>query len=379
MLSKKILIISVSFYPMNTPRSFRTTELAKEFSRQGHEVTIITPYDPKQEELKSQYNFTLKNLGQPLFPEIKWNGKNRLLQLFFQAIRRLFLILFEYPQIGWMFKVRKKLKQESDYDLMISIAVPHMVHWGTAWARTKSNPIAKLWVADCGDPYAGITYDKFKKPFYFKWLEKFFCRKADHITVPIEGARTAYFQAYRSKISVIPQGFKFEETFALKEKYSPNERPKFCYAGNFIPGRRDVRPILDFLLSTNQDFEFHIYTRSKSMVEPYLAKAGDKIKLHSFIPRNELIAILSRMDFLVNIENGISEQLPSKLIDYALIGRPTLSLDSNNLDKEAILDFLKGDYTKQFAYPEMEQYRIDNVCKQFIKFTEPVQEYVEHR
>lgn len=30
-----ILIVSGSFYPQNTPRSFRTTELAKEFGRLG--------------------------------------------------------------------------------------------------------------------------------------------------------------------------------------------------------------------------------------------------------------------------------------------------------------------------------------------------------
>lgn len=46
MLPRKILIISRSFYPMNSPRSFRTTELAKEFARQGHEVRALTTTNP---------------------------------------------------------------------------------------------------------------------------------------------------------------------------------------------------------------------------------------------------------------------------------------------------------------------------------------------
>jgi len=33
---KKILIVSASFYPENSPHSFRTTELTKEFARQQH-------------------------------------------------------------------------------------------------------------------------------------------------------------------------------------------------------------------------------------------------------------------------------------------------------------------------------------------------------
>ena len=33
---KRILIVSRSFYPDNSPRAFRTAELSKEFARQGH-------------------------------------------------------------------------------------------------------------------------------------------------------------------------------------------------------------------------------------------------------------------------------------------------------------------------------------------------------
>ncbi|MBK7525412.1 MAG: hypothetical protein IPI53_15025 [Saprospiraceae bacterium] len=43
----KVLIISGDFYPVNSPRSFRTTELAKELSRQGNEVTLM--YSVKDE------------------------------------------------------------------------------------------------------------------------------------------------------------------------------------------------------------------------------------------------------------------------------------------------------------------------------------------
>ena len=38
----KILIVSGFFYPQNTPRAFRTTELAKEFARLGHDVVYIS-------------------------------------------------------------------------------------------------------------------------------------------------------------------------------------------------------------------------------------------------------------------------------------------------------------------------------------------------
>lgn len=57
MNSRKILIVSKSFYPLISARSLRTTELAKEFARQGHKVTVITP---KKDEVHAAFE---KNTG----------------------------------------------------------------------------------------------------------------------------------------------------------------------------------------------------------------------------------------------------------------------------------------------------------------------------
>jgi hypothetical protein len=51
MLKKKLLIVTHGFYPEQSPRSFRATELAKEFCRQGHQVSIIAPYREGVEDL----------------------------------------------------------------------------------------------------------------------------------------------------------------------------------------------------------------------------------------------------------------------------------------------------------------------------------------
>ena len=39
----KILIVSGFFYPVNTPRAYRTTELVTEMARLGHSVTVYVP------------------------------------------------------------------------------------------------------------------------------------------------------------------------------------------------------------------------------------------------------------------------------------------------------------------------------------------------
>ena len=56
----KILMIAYYFYPDITPRSFRAFELAKEFSRQGHSVTIILPQSEEDyTELCKTYKFKI--------------------------------------------------------------------------------------------------------------------------------------------------------------------------------------------------------------------------------------------------------------------------------------------------------------------------------
>ena len=52
---KRILIISSAFYPFNSPRSFRTTELAKEFARRGHQVKVITPSYPEHRQFQEEF------------------------------------------------------------------------------------------------------------------------------------------------------------------------------------------------------------------------------------------------------------------------------------------------------------------------------------
>lgn len=369
MEKKKILIVSKSFHPENSPRSFRTTELVKELCRQGHDVTLYTLQNNEyQLPLVKQYGFTLKDIGKMRFPGFNpGKGDGKISFLFKRVLKRLLLMLFEYPDVELMFRVKKALKNESGYDMLISVAVPHPVHWGVAWARSKKHPIAKTWVGDCGDAYMGvIKHDSFGKLFYFKYLEKWFCRKVDVITIPHIQMQVNYYPEFRHKIVEISQGFKFEEVQAAKTA-PDNPVPTFAFAGVFIRTTRNPGPLLDYIISTGKDFKFIAYTRTADILQPYKQKLGDKIEIRDYIPREELIKELGKMDFLVNIGFDPAQQAPSKLIDYYLSGRPILSLSTNQPDTKVVDEFLNGDYTNGFTYPSMDRFKIENVAAAFIK------------
>jgi hypothetical protein len=87
----------------------------------------------------------------------------------------------------------------------------------------------------------------------------------------------------------------------------------------------------------------------------------------SFYPIfQELLKELYQMDFVVNFENAGNKQTPSKLIDYAIINKPVLSIKTNGLNKKAIDEFIAGNYQQQYIINNPTQYRIENVCNQFL-------------
>lgn len=364
MVKKKILIISRIIHPAQNPRAYRATELAKELARQGHNVllyAVLGSFD--YTSFKSEYKLNVRNIGKMLFAT--YNSDERIRNnIFDKILNKLLKRIIEYPDLEFMFKIHRIFSLEKNADLVISVAAPFPIHWGCALSKClnrKSFP--KIWIADCGDPFMGNHFKK--HPFYFKYLEKWFCREADYITVPFEGAKEGYYDEFRKKIHVIPQGFRFDK-IKLSSERNPNTKTTFAYAGAFYPEIRDPSEFLKFLTTLNKDFRFIVYTRNDEFLNPYLKLLGGKIEIRNYVQRTELLYELSSMDFVVNFENNTKIHSPSKLIDYSLVKRPILNIPANLLPIKTIHEFMEGDYHNQFIVNNIEQYDITNVANQFI-------------
>lgn len=365
---KKILLVSNGFYPEISPRSYRATELAKEFIRKGHYVKVITKFrNYNYTEFLQKHPVELNMWGKSRFPQIP-DAKSNGFSWLTGSISRVLSLLFEYPGIEDMFKVRQMLKSENNFDIMISFAVPYPVHWGVAWARTSRHKMAEIWIADCGDPYMGDIVDTFRKPFYFKYLEKAFCRKADFISIPIEGAREGYYREFHNKIRIIPQGFDFELNHRT-DPVSRNKIPTFAYAGGFIPGVRDPDQLMRFLMAVEKPYKFHVYTNSPESLNKYKTTLGDRLLVSAYIPREELLKVLGQMDFLINFDNNSTLNSPSKLIDYSISGRPVLNI-RRDLSPDDIRAFLDGNYTNRMKLPDPADYHIGMVAQKFLEVSD---------
>jgi hypothetical protein len=370
---KKILIITHGFFPEQTPRAFRATELAKELCRQGHYVTVMAPEKNNINSLLEKYPIEFLSLGKLTWKLPKLRRLGFFSRLINKFINRILPLFFAFPDIELVFKIYKKLKQtDRKWDLLISIAVPYPIHWGVAtiWSSNKNeNNFAKLWIADCGDPYCIQENDTFQPPIYFHWIEKWFMRKVNFITVPTCDSYRGYFSEFHNKIRVIPQGFKFDDI--KKSKVIQDDIVRFGYGGSFILGKRDPSELLSFLsgLDNSINFEFHIFTTFTNMVERF-AQNDKRIVLHTPMDRVELLEYFSSLNFVVNFSNQGNIQTPSKLIDYVIIEKPILNIVTGNLNQNDVLNFLKGDYTSQYKISNPESYRIEEVTKLFLSLIE---------
>ncbi|MBK6963932.1 MAG: glycosyltransferase [Bacteroidales bacterium] len=359
----RILIVAALFYPQNSPRANRATELAKEFARQGHDVKVLTLFEYEDySKVATEFGISIGSLGVRRWRSPDF-GSSKAGFLLTRAIFRLLSLSVEFPDIEIASLVNSALKKENNYDLLISIAVPYPVHWGVAAQRNKRHQIAKVWVADCGDPYMGCKTDSFNKLFYFKFIEKWFMRKADFVSIPVDTARAGYYAEFQDKIRIIPQGFRIDPIPGAGKPVD-NKIPTFAYAGGFIPNIRDPRPFLDYLTKIERDFKFIVFTQYDKLIAPYKSVLKDKLEIRSYIPRTELLEFMTKMDFLVNFDNNTGVQMPSKLIDYALVNRPILNVE-NEPDNQIIDDFLEGNYNRGMEIINIEQYDIKNVVRQF--------------
>jgi hypothetical protein len=75
---------------------------------------------------------------------------------------------------------------------------------------------------------------------------------------------------------------------------------------------------------------------------------------------------MSKMHFVVNFENVGSTQTPSKLIDFAILEKPILSIKFGALNTQIVDEFFAGNYQNALVIENVDQYRIENVAKAFL-------------
>lgn len=365
----KVHIITGHYYPQIHPRAFRANELALEMVRRGFDVTVtncwtIVGFDYEKYGLEN--GLTIRNLN--IFSSNMDNTIHTAMHKSFRSgvlkkIKEYFLgdsLLYRGPLIG------NKLEIEVDTDLVIVLSTPFTCQYGfSIYSRKKG--LKTVAIADSGDPFYGSKQTP--RAIWFKWLERRVYKRFNFLTIPTKNAISLYSNLIeKEKIAVIPQGFRMDNLKLYEgERLLP---VKFAYAGVFYWDIRNPEFLFKYLEGLGDvPFEFNVYMRGvDARLETVLEKyptVKSKMNIRYSLPHDELLYELSKMHFLINIENLSNTQMPSKLIDYGMTGRPILSCNETNFKPEMLNAFMNGNYEGAYEI-DIKKYDIRHIADQFL-------------
>jgi glycosyltransferase involved in cell wall biosynthesis len=345
---KKVLLISYSFPPANSPAAKRAFYFAKylpEFNCQSFVLTANNQisslgYGSSLQEEHIRFVDT-----PPSFKPGQRTSKEVLKPGLLSSVIRHFL--FPDRGIVWAPRALKMgrafLKKEKDIDCIFATA-PSFVN--ILVALLLSLLFRKKLVLDFRDFY--FTKGLFKRFILLRWLdyrlELWAMKRSNHILFISKGMMKCYVERYpfiKNKSSIIYNGIDLQNYASnTLESSKPNsELVKLFYAGSLYLNSahpRDIFIILrlfEMLSKTNtiSNYEFHIASNltplELKLFEPYLSSGS--VKILGVLSQQQVEDYYKQVDAcLLLLGNSEQDQfaVPIKVFEYLNTGLPILTL-----------------------------------------------------
>ena len=349
----RILVIALSYHPLESPRAHRWTAIAEHWANAGHEVQVVTLRLPGCPVFETKNGVQVHRAGRdwaaflknrptrpPALPQpMDWQA--RLFDFLHRAILK--NLAFPDGDCAAYFPVRRKtfqLLENQRFDALVSVSWPFTAHL-VGLAAKRRFPAVR-WLADSGDPFSGMPESPFRQFFWGKTarrLEQKIFETADAATVTT--AATARFFGQKmgasvaEKLTVVPpllhpfpaQNQSFAPFFERK-----NGEIHLGYFGALYPPVRTPDAFLDLLARTfarrpdlRGRLRAHFFGEIRAEFFGKMA-AQPASQLHGPRPRTAVAEAMRDTDFLLNIGNQTDFQLPSKTVDYLAANRPVVNL-----------------------------------------------------
>jgi hypothetical protein len=234
-----------------------------------------------------------------------------------------------------------------------STSPPISVHLAASWLKFR---YGLPWVADFRDPLLGNPFrDRKLAWIYDSVVERHICGHADWIIANTDAVGETLRRRYprwASKIGVIWNGYDAEEGVGPLP-LPPRSHRVMLHAGGVYGGRHPAM-LVDSLgrliareLLRPQDFRLRL-VGSLNAADPWTAQCGFHRLVElgvidataAVIPEKAARREMAEADYLLllNLANSrLNLQVPAKLFDYLLIGRPILALTTPGSPADFIL------------------------------------------
>lgn len=355
----RLLLVAYDFPPIPSPQSLRWAYLARELSRSGHDLQVLSPdlpgYGPgglpvmpesirvhrvypgpftallasRQRRRPAPPAEGVFAAGTPagagtVRPGLNWKGRSAAR---FKALLGRWMFPDERAEWApWARRAFDRLLLEFRPDAVITSHEPaNSIALGL---RAKKR--GYRWIADLGDPVlAPYTPQRWRQRAFE--LERQVCELADVVTVTSEATRILLHERHGlplARCAVVTQGYDG----AVGPGASTGDgidfdpaRLELLYTGSFYRFRR-AGALLDSVLS-QPGVRLSVATAEPP---PEIVEAAsaypEQVRLLGFVPHRQVLDLQRRCDALVNLANDDPVQVPGKLYEYLGAGVPVLHL-----------------------------------------------------
>ena len=209
-------------------------------------------------------------------------------------------------------------------------------------------------VIDFMDPWGACTWS-WSKPKIFQWidlrLEGFVARRADFIVANTDTLREDFIERLKipaERVGVITCGYDADDFAGFTEshpsdfqiissKLGPGQPFTVTHTGSFYKRRsplmflRAVKRLLDQNKIDHESFRVNLVGRNSVrdpeldslLAEPWVSEI---VNFVPWIPHDEIMGYLNSSDLLLLVQPDTKLQIPAKLYEYVVTGKPVLAL-----------------------------------------------------
>ena len=339
----RILIIADCYPPSVLSGSKMMHELAREFHRIGHKVTVVMPdrnlsssKDVSEEDgitVVKVKSGRIKNVNKA----IRAVNEMRLNEIVWGNCKRHFIdnpcdyIIFYSPTIFWG-KLIHKLKRL----------------WQCK-AYMIQRDIFPQWALDVGLLKKNLIY------YFFKYIEKIQYDAADIIGIESPGYRSYYIKNgidKKCKIEVLYNWMSLSQTELpfnnIRKKLKLEDKTVFFYGGN-IGIAQELENIIELAekLSCRSDIYFLLVgngSESKKLKTTIRSRSLNNISILPGVPQEEYMSMLSEFDIgIISLNRNLKgHNYPGKMLGYMFFSKPIMASVNSEND---LISFLENSET----------------------------------
>ena len=370
----KVILVNYRYMPEDYPNALRWAPIAEYWVEQGHSVDVVCAMKPGLARYEVVNGVRVHRVGGRLLEFLRrklrasekppssaggepvangragaaWSPIQFSKWLHDRTWKKLYWPDYAFLWYPPAITKVKRLLDEGHYDGLVSISHPFTAHLVGLHAK-KRNPELS-WTVDLGDPFSFVEDTPANNRRLYKSLNFyaegriFDSADAIAVTPQAEQKYAEVFPESGKKMHAVPLPLPSVEIGNGGEPVFPDDgRTRLVFIGSLYRRIRNPKSLLELFAMLlrrwqPESLELHFFGNIGDCwdyFEPYKELLGTSIFVHGVVPRYKALQAVSEADLVVNIANDTPYQLPSKVMEYASLGKRVLNLSQIENDSSA--------------------------------------------